>query len=115
MEIVLALSYPIDLSSEIEIAWLFTLCLQSGERFSVLVFASVSGKCHLSLEPVVPGDKQLCKGQRGNLVSLVIFLVLMGGLWILWQEGRKRMVSLVSSLTGKKNHLAFSVILYLII
>lgn len=48
----------------------------------MLVVASVSGKCHLLLEPVVPGDKQLCKGQRRSLVSLVVVLVLVYGLWI---------------------------------
>lgn len=50
----------------------------------MLVVASVSGKCHFSLEPVVPGDKQLCKGLRGSLVSLVVFLVLVYGLWVSW-------------------------------
>lgn len=80
MEIVLTLRYPVDLSPEIGIVWLFTLCPQSGGRWRVLVVASVSGKCHLSLEPVLPGDKQLRTGQRGSLVSLVVFLVL----WISW-------------------------------
>lgn len=59
----------------------------------MLVVASVSGKCHLSLEPVVPGDKELCKGQRGSPVSLALFLVLVYGLWISRKQGRKRMVS----------------------
>lgn len=81
VEIVLTLRYRVDHSLEIGIVWLFTLCLLSGGMWSVLVVASESGKCQLSLEPVVPGDKQLCKRQRGSLVSLVIFLILVHGLW----------------------------------
>lgn len=50
----------------------------------MLVVALVSGKYQLSLEPVVPGGNQLCKGPIGSLESLVVFLVLVCGLWIFW-------------------------------